>query len=185
MSDFPQDGCRDTRTVIADNEKISEIERLKAQLASTKEWWAKGENASRERVTDLVRERNIAHEEIERLKRSLELYRADIGVMREREEKMAAERTAMREEIERLNRDLVNRTHCTQAAINARREMEIEATRLTVENQALRDAASDGRVVTIGISQPGKHENTTLGDALHQIAEGLNQLIEEIEEIEV
>ncbi len=47
------------------------------------------------------------------------------------------------------------------------------------------DAASDGRVVTIGISQPGKHENTTLGDALHQIAEGLNQLIEEIEEIEV
>ncbi len=54
------------------------------------------------------RERVPLRHEIERLKTELRQGDATIDTMKE--------------EIERLNRDLVNRTHCTQAAINARKE---------------------------------------------------------------
>lgn len=50
-------------------------------------------------TTTVIRDNDAKMEEIERLKRSLELYRADIHLMREREETWVAERTAMRWEI--------------------------------------------------------------------------------------
>ena len=41
------------------------------------------------------------------------------------------------------------------------------------------DCASDGRVVSIAFSQPGKLDNSTIGNALDALSDSINEMIAE------